>query len=119
MSVLEDIRQAVANSTTLEAGVKSVVTDFLQAAGPAIETLAPEVVRGLMSKLAAGDSSATGGVAQTLSAEQVDATLGTLEQQMQREVDQRATQVAAERQMIAALQSAAVSVLAKLLISAI
>ncbi len=120
MSVLDDIRQAVADSQKLDAGVKSVVTEFLQAAGPALETLAPAVVRDVLSKFAAGDGgAATASVADALSADQVAATLGALEPQMQDEVDQRATQVAASRETMAALQSAAISVVAKLLISAL
>ena len=120
MSVLDDFQQAVADSQKLDAGVKSVVTDFLQAAGPAIETLAPAVVRDILGRFAEGDgTAATTSVAGTLSADQVASTLGALDQQMQSEVDQRATQVAAERQTMAALQSAAISVLARILISAI
>ena len=47
MSALDDIRRSVAESQKLDAGVKLVVTAFLQAAGPAAaETLAPTVVRG-------------------------------------------------------------------------
>jgi hypothetical protein len=120
MSVLDDIRQAVADSQKLDAGVKSVVTEFLEAAGPAIETLAPAVVRDILSGFAAGDgSAATTSVAGALSADEIAATLGTLEPQMQSEVDQRTAQVAAARATMAALQNAAISVLAKLLISAL
>ena len=120
MSVLDDIRLAVVNSQKLDAGVKSVVTDFLQAAGPSLETLAPSVLRDILDEFASGDGSAAAtNVAATLSADQVDSTLGTLEQQMQSEVDQRAMQVAASRETMAALQNAAISVLAKLLMSAL
>jgi hypothetical protein len=120
MSVLDDIRQAVAASKKLDAGVKTVVTEFLQAAGPALETLAPAVVRDVLSKFAAGDgASAAASVADALSADRVAATLGSLEPEMQHEVDQRAAHVAATRETMAALQSAAISVVAKLLISAL
>jgi hypothetical protein len=118
MSVLDDIQQAVAGSQKLDAGVKSVVTEFLQAAGPALETLAPAAVRDILNQFASGDSSsAAAGVADSLSEDQVASTIGTLEQQMQSEVNQRATQVTAQRETMAALQNAAISVLAKLLIS--
>jgi hypothetical protein len=120
MSVLDDIRQAVAVSEKMDAGVKSLVTDFLQAAGPALGTLAPAVVQEVLSKFAAGDgASAAASVADALSADQVAATLASLEPEMQHEVDQRAVQVAAEKQTMAAMQNAAISVIAKLLISAL
>ena len=120
MSVLDDIRQAVADSQNLDAGAKSVVTDFLQAAGPALETLTPAAVQDVLGKFATGDSPAAAmSVAGALSADQIASTLGTLEQEMQSEVDQRAAQVAAARQTMAAIQNAAISVLARLLISAI
>ena len=121
MSVLDDIRQAVADSQKLDAGAKSVVTDFLQAAGPAMETLTPAAVQDILGRFADGRqcTAATTSVAGALSADQVASTLGTLEQQMQSEVDQRAAQVAAERQTMAAIQNAAISVLARILISAI
>jgi hypothetical protein len=120
MSVLDDILQAVADSQKLDAGVKTVVAEFLEAARPALETLAPAVLRDVLSKFAAGDG-ATGAasVAETLSADQVDSTLGALEQQMQSEVDRRAAQVEAARETMAALQNAAISVLARLLVSAL
>ena len=105
MSVLDDIRQAVADSQKLDAGAKSVVTAFLQAAGPALETLAPAVVRDLLSDFAAGDgASAAAGVADAFSADEVATTLGALEPQMESEVSQRGGQVAASEATMAAAQ---------------
>jgi len=120
MSVLDDILQAVSTSTKLDAGTKSVLTQFLQDAGPALATLAPGVVQDVMASFAAGDSaSAITPLSNAMTEEQVIAALGTTEQQMDAAVDQRATQVAAARATLAAVENAAVSVLARLLISAL
>ena len=120
MSVIDDIRQAIADSPKLDAGVKSIVSDFLQAAGPSLETLAPTVVSDILNSFASGDgAAATAAISDTLSEDQVASTLGSVEQQMQTAVNQRTTQVAATRATVAALQNAALTVLSRLLISAL
>jgi uncharacterized membrane protein len=120
MSVIDEIRQAVAGSTKLESGVKTVLGDFLEIAEPALETLGPSVVKEIMGSFATGDgATAVGAVADGMTEGEVVAALGGVEQEMSAEVTQRSAEVAASRATMAAVQSAAVSVLARLLISAL
>ena len=120
MSVVDDIVQAVSASTKLDATMKSVLTEFVQMAGPAIAALAPSVVQELIGNFAAGDSAAAiGPLSSSLTPEQVVNFLGATETEMSAEVDLRAQQIAAAQSAVSAIEQAAVSVLAKLLISAI
>ena len=120
MSVIDDIRQAVASSTKLESGVKTVLGDFLEIAGPALETLGPTVVQEILNHFATGESAAaTATVANALSGQQVVSTLDVVDRQMNEQVAQRTAQVAASRATMAAVESAAISVLARLLTSAL
>ena len=120
MSVIDDIRQAIADSPKLDAGVKSIVSDFLQAAGPSLEALAPGVVHNILNSFATGDgAAATAAVTEALSEDQVATTLGSVEQQMQVAVAARAAQAAAASATMAALQNAALTVVSRLLISAL
>jgi hypothetical protein len=120
MSVVDDIVQAVSVSTKLDATLKSVLTEFVQTAGPAIAALAPSVVQELIANFAAGDSAAAiGPLSGALTPEQVVSFLGVTAQEMAAEADAAAQKAAAAQAAISAIEQAAVSVLAKLLISAI
>jgi hypothetical protein len=120
MSIIDDIRQAVGNSTKLDAGTKTILTDFLQNAGPALESLAPDVVKEIINNFAAGNGTAAiTTVADGMSEEQVAAALEGIDQQMSAAVDARTAQVTAAHTAMTAVANAALSVLARLLISAL
>jgi hypothetical protein len=120
MSIIDDLRQAIAASPKLDAGAKSIVSEFLQTAGPSLETLAPAVVNDILNSFASGNgAAATAAISDTLSEDQVASTLGGIEQQMQTALAERTAQVAATRATTAALQTAALTVLSRLLISAL
>jgi ABC-type Fe2+-enterobactin transport system substrate-binding protein len=120
MSLVDDIVQAVGASTKLDATMKSVLTEFVQTAGPAIAALTPSVVQELIGNFAAGDSAAAiGPLSSALTPEQVVNFLGATQQEMSAELDTRTQQVAAAHAAVSSIEQAAVSVLAKLLISAI
>ena len=120
MSITDDIVAAVAVSTKLDAGTKSIVTEFLQAIGPAVGVLAPEALKEIFAGFAVGDpSSAVGALANSLNEEQVVAALETTRQEMDSEVDERATQVAAAKVATTAFETAALSILSRLVISAL
>jgi hypothetical protein len=120
MGITDDIVAAVAASTKLDVGTKSIVTEFLQAIGPAVGVLAPEALKEVLAGFAGGDATASvTALANSLNAEQVTAALDATQQEMNAEVDQRATQVAAAQAATGALETAALSILSRLVISAL
>src|SRR5579884_2753770 len=117
MSVIDQILQSVTTSTRLNPEVKSVLSEFLQSAGPALETLAPEVIQDIIAGFATGNGAAVAPLAESMTEDQVVAALGAAGQEMNAEADQRATREAAAKATLSAIESAAAAVLARLLIS--
>jgi len=115
MSALETAIAAVQASTKLGAGQKDIVIAFLQAAGPAVESLGESGLSAVLGTAAAGGAVAET-VAAHLDAPGVAALLALTETQMAALADRHAAEVQAARAAMAALQAAALGVLARALI---
>ncbi len=113
MSVMDEIVQAVNGSTKLDATLKSVLTEFLQAVEPAIATLVPTELQALLAHFASGNTTAVAAPLAGARAAQVVTLLDGTQQAMNDEVAAHTQEVAAKHAVIAAIQNAAVSILAE------
>jgi hypothetical protein len=116
MTWTEQLLVAVENSGA-EAGKKKVALDFLRVAGPVVETLGPSVFEGIMRSAAAG--SVPEELVERLDAKQVAGILGQLEAELGEMVETHAAEKAAWRSAMAQLQAAALSVVARSVVSAL
>jgi hypothetical protein len=115
MTALETLIAAVQQSDQLDAGRKALAVAFLQAAGPTVISLGEPTLASLLDAVAAGRD-ITPAVTQNLDARGVAALLDLTETQLAGVADRRAAQTQAAQAALQTLQSAALAVLARLLI---
>ena len=116
MTLTEQLLNAVENSGA-DAGKKAVAREFLQAAGPIVETLGPSVFEELMRAAAGGNMPAT--LAANLNAGQVAALLAQMEVQMAGVVERHAAEKEAWKAAMAGLEQAALGLVVRVAIAAL
>jgi hypothetical protein len=114
MTWTEQLLAAVENSGA-EPGKKAVALEFLRMAGPIVETLGSSVFEDIVRAAAGGGVPEA--LVQKLDARQVAEMLGQLEATLQQLVEKHAVEKAAWRAAMAQLQSAALSAVARVVIT--
>ena len=115
MSALDTVIAAVRQSDKLDAGRKELAVAFLQAVGPTVISLGADGVAAVLGAVAAGGD-ITPAVTQNLDARGVAALLDLTESELAALADRHAAEVQAAQAALQALESAALGVLAQVLI---
>jgi hypothetical protein len=115
MGALDTLIAAVQASDKLDAGRKALAVAFLQAAGLAVIGLGEEGLATVLGAAAAGEDMVPA-VAQSLDARGVAALLALTETEMAALADRHAAEAQAARAALQTLESAALGVLAQVLI---
>jgi hypothetical protein len=115
MGALESLIAAVQNSDQLDAGRKALAVAFLQAVGPTLVTLGEDGMAAVLGAVAAGRD-ITPAVTQNLDARGVAALLDLTETEMAALADRHAAEAQAARAALQTLESAALGVLARVLV---
>jgi hypothetical protein len=120
MSAIDEITQAIGASTKLDTGTKTLLTEFLQTTGPALSAVAAESLNDLLQAIAGGDAGkAATIVSAALSPEQIVSVLDASQQQMQALLAKPAASTVAAQGVLEGLGNLAMSLVAKLIISAL
>jgi hypothetical protein len=120
MNAIEELAAGIAASDKIDDGTKAILAGLLQAAGPAVATLAPDVLQSVLRQIAGGQrSAAVETLAASLSQQQVVSLLDAATQELDAALETHAAKAAAARAIISALETAALSIVVRAILGAL
>lgn len=119
MTAFEELTTALRNSNKVPPPTRDLLLQFLAESAPAFASLESAALEALLRWLAGGDPAAPPPAVDHLTTQQVRALLEVTHAQMEGVLEQRRAEIAAARAATARLGQAALTLLARLLLSAL